>query len=47
MNKTIGESKLSEILPHLKSIAEIYGLRLNRLKEFRIAKMLFATIYLR
>ena len=32
----IGKMKISEATPHLKSIAKCYGLRLNRVKDFRL-----------
>jgi hypothetical protein len=43
--KEIGSSKLSEILPHLKQIAALYGLRLYRAKEFKQARMILANLY--
>jgi len=39
----IGNLKISEVLPHLNLIALQYGLRLNRVKEFKLARMLLAT----
>ena len=45
MSKSIGNSKLSEMLPHLQLIADRYGLRLNRISEFKLARMLLATRY--
>jgi len=45
MSKSIGEHKLSEMLPHLQPIADRYGLRLNRVKEFKLTRMLLATRY--
>lgn len=43
--REIGKSKLSEILPHLKQIAMLYGLRLNRANEFKQARMILANLY--
>lgn len=34
----IGKMKISEATPHLKSIAKFYGFRLNRAKEFKMAR---------
>lgn len=45
MTKPIGEYTVKEMIPHLEPIAKRYGLRLNRIKEFRIVKMLFATLH--
>ena len=41
----IGKLKISEAYPYLKSIARAHGLRLNRAKEFRLARMILATLY--
>lgn len=43
--KTIGGSKLSEMLPHLKEVSRVYGLRLNRAKEFKMARLILANLY--
>jgi hypothetical protein len=43
--KEIGSSKLSEILPHLKQIAALYGLRLYRANEFKHARIILANLY--
>jgi hypothetical protein len=45
MEKTIGKSKLTEMLPYLKSIADQYGLKLNRAKDFKLAKLLLVNLY--
>lgn len=34
----IGEMKISEVMPHLNQIATLYGLKLNRLNDFKLAK---------
>ena len=38
---------ITEALPHLKSVASAYGLRLNRAKDFRLARMILANLYSR
>jgi hypothetical protein len=43
--KGIGQLKLSEALPQLKVIAFQYDLKLNRVKDFKIARMLLAILY--
>lgn len=37
--------KFSEVYPHLKEIADMYGLRLNRVDEFRLVRMLLTNLY--
>lgn len=41
----IGKMKLSTALPHLKSISHQYGLRLNRAKEFKLARLILVNLY--
>jgi len=41
--KSIGEYKLSEMLPHLNEVAISHGLNLSRVKEFNIAKKILAN----
>jgi hypothetical protein len=43
--KTIGKSKLSEMLPHLKEISKVYGLKLNKAREFKMARLILANLY--
>ena len=43
----IGKMTITEALPHLKSVASAYGLRLNRAKDFRLARMILANLYSR
>lgn len=43
--KSIGNSTISEMLPHLREVAIAYGLRLNRAKEFRMARIILANLY--
>ena len=41
----IGQMTITEVEPALKSIAKEYGLKLNRVKEFNIAKKLLSIRY--
>jgi hypothetical protein len=41
----IGKMKITEVLPHLKVVAQAYGLRLNRAKEFRFARIILVNLY--
>lgn len=41
----IGKMKISEVYPHLKMIADVYGLNLNRVKEFKFARIILANLY--
>jgi hypothetical protein len=41
----IGKMTISEAYPHLKSIANVYGLNLNRVKEFKFARLMLANLY--
>lgn len=43
----IGKMKLSEALPHLQSISQFYGLRLNRANEFKMARLILVNLYSR
>ena len=43
----IGKMTISEVLPHLQAIASVYGLRLNRVKEFKLARVILANLYCR
>jgi hypothetical protein len=43
--KSIGESTISEMLPHLREVAFAHGLRLNRAKEFKQARIILANLY--
>lgn len=45
--KTIGQMTISEAYPHLKVIAHSYGLRLNRAKELKFARLILANLYSR
>jgi hypothetical protein len=41
----IGKMTLNEAYPHLKSVALAYGLKLNRAKEFKFARLILANLY--
>lgn len=45
--KTIGKMKISEVFPHLNSIAKAYGLKLNRAKDFKFARIILVNLYSR
>jgi hypothetical protein len=41
----IGKMTINEAYPHLKCVALAYGLNLNRVKEFRFARLILANLY--
>ena len=41
----IGTMTISQAYPHLKSIALAYGLKLNRVKDFKFARLILANLY--
>ena len=41
----IGQMKITEVEPALMAISKEYGLKLNRVKEFNIAKKLLSIRY--
>jgi len=41
----IGKMTISEAYPHLRSVALAYGLNLNRVREFRFARLILANLY--
>jgi hypothetical protein len=41
----IGRMTLSEAYPHLRSIALAYGLKLNRAKDFKFARIILVNLY--
>lgn len=47
INMEIGKMTISEAYPHLKVIANAYGLKLNRAKEFKFARIILANLYSR
>ena len=36
---------ISDAHSHLKTIANVYGLRLNRAKEFKMARIILVNLY--
>lgn len=43
--KSLGEMTISEAMPILKEVADANGLNLNRVSDFRKARMLAANLY--
>jgi len=43
----IGKMTVSQAMPYLNSIASTYGLRLNRVREFKLARFILASLYSR
>ncbi len=43
--KTVGSLTLSEALAHLKPITSAYGLKLNRLQDFKFARLILVNLY--
>jgi hypothetical protein len=43
----IGKMTITEAYPHLNSVALAYGLKLNRVKDFRLARLILANLYSR
>ena len=43
----IGQMTITKAYPHLQSIANAYGLKLNRAKEFKFARLVLANLYSR
>jgi hypothetical protein len=41
----IGKMTISEAYPHLKVIANAYGLKLNKAKDFRFARIILVNLY--
>jgi len=41
----IGKMTLNEAYTYLKSIAIAYGLKLNRVKDFKFARVILANLY--
>ena len=36
---------ISEVYPHLESVALAYGLKLNRVKDFKFARIILVNLY--
>ena len=43
----IGKMTITEAFPHLKNVALAYGLKLNRTKDFKFARIILANLYSR
>jgi len=43
----IGKMTISEAYPYLKTISLAYGLKLNRSKDFKLARIILANLYSR
>ena len=43
---SIGNLKISEAMPFLIEISKSYGLKINKLQDFQLARRLLAVIYL-
>ena len=41
----IGKMTLTEAYPHLNSVALVYGLKLNRAKDFKFARIILVNLY--
>jgi hypothetical protein len=41
----VGKMVISEVYPHLRSIALAYGLKLNRAKDFKLARLILVNLY--
>jgi hypothetical protein len=43
----LGKMTISEAYPYLKSVALAYGLKLNKAKDFKFARIVLANLYCR
>ena len=43
----LGDMTITEAYPHLKSVALAYGLKLNRVKDFKFARIILVNLYSR
>jgi hypothetical protein len=41
----IGKMTISEAYPHLRIVANAYGLKLNRSKDFKFARIILVNLY--
>ncbi len=41
----IGKMKISEVIDDLRLISNLYGLKLNRVKDFNLAKLILVNLY--
>ena len=44
-NRLISKMTISEAYPHLELIAKNYSLKLNRVNDFKIARLLLVNLY--
>lgn len=42
---TIGQMTITQAYKHLQPIANAYGLKLNRVKDFKLARLILANLY--
>ena len=45
MTMDLGKMTLTEALVYMEPIAKVYGLRLNRLSDFKICRMITSQLY--
>jgi len=43
--KNVGEMTISEIYPYLIKISDQYGLKLNKVKDFKLIRLLLVNLY--
>lgn len=43
----IGKMTITEAYKHLQPVAQAYGLKLNRVSDFRLARIILANLYCR
>lgn len=43
--KLIGQMTISEAYPHLSVVAKAYGLKLNRVKDFKYSRIILVNLY--
>jgi hypothetical protein len=41
----IGKSAVSKMMPHMLQIARLYNLKLNRAKDFKLARTILVNLY--
>jgi hypothetical protein len=41
----LSKMTISQAYPHLKNVALAYGLNLNRVKDFKFARLILANLY--
>lgn len=41
----IGKSAVSKMMPHMIQIARLYSLKLNRAKDFKLARTILVNLY--